>query len=582
MATRGRRRQQTAKGNQTTLSSFYGGNKSRSQQVASNDSLDGAQIAEESPLLTGDPNVTSGERVGGERVGSEDDVPSPPSAPHSGLPSIEKKVHFRSGRRLVSLLDLPVLELPSSCRRVGGAEKIQILKPQQSKVAGPLDRLFRDTAGSSIEESAPDPLPDIRPSTPEVQPRGSPAPARQESYSREVSILEVDPPKSSPFERPITISDSPAPSIRQTTRTTHPFFLSKKSKSLANEVIHTEDDTIDLTQSPVKSLSHSEQKLPRFKARFAPREAPWPSPGMQHIQSLSKDPLSAMTCPFPPRHIQKHESVPSPPFTFPSSNPTPPPSPQTSLHLEHRPPSNSIPDEHLMHPALSRLRACRSESWQFAHASQQWVDKYKPNRANQVLGNELNAQYIKEWLLALRVTFQGGSSSRGKRPRTTIRQAVDKVQERAKKRRKKHSDAYGDEDWIVDTDGEEDIPQSDVDSFREDSYLSSPVRSTPGPRASRQPPELSPTFDFSTNLSSALLLTGPHGSGKTAAVYACAQELGWEVFEVNPGTGKRSGSLLASFAEGVGKNHTLKSSNTRQTDCASEVETKKDDCAESD
>lgn len=33
----------------------------------------------------------------------------------------------------------------------------------------------------------------------------------------------------------------------------------------------------------------------------------------------------------------------------------------------------------------------------------------------------------------------------------------------------------------------------------------------------------------SSELRNAVLITGPHGIGKTAAVYACAQELGFKV-----------------------------------------------------
>ncbi|KLO14951.1 hypothetical protein SCHPADRAFT_789708, partial [Schizopora paradoxa] len=60
---------------------------------------------------------------------------------------------------------------------------------------------------------------------------------------------------------------------------------------------------------------------------------------------------------------------------------------------------------------------------------------------------------------------------------------------------------------------------------------------------------------FSSHLTNSILLAGPPGSGKTAAVYACAEELGWEVFEVYPGIGKRNGASLASLVGDVGKNH---------------------------
>jgi DNA polymerase III delta prime subunit len=60
---------------------------------------------------------------------------------------------------------------------------------------------------------------------------------------------------------------------------------------------------------------------------------------------------------------------------------------------------------------------------------------------------------------------------------------------------------------------------------------------------------------FRTRLSNTMLLTGPHGCGKSAAVYAAAEELGWEVFEVYPGIGKRTGGALMNLVGDVGKNH---------------------------
>ncbi|KAF9451729.1 hypothetical protein P691DRAFT_662682 [Macrolepiota fuliginosa MF-IS2] len=67
-----------------------------------------------------------------------------------------------------------------------------------------------------------------------------------------------------------------------------------------------------------------------------------------------------------------------------------------------------------------------------------------------------------------------------------------------------------------------------------------------------------------------ILLTGPPGSGKTAAVFACAEELGWEVFEVYPGMARRNGANVDSLVGDVGKNHLVrkKQGATRQQSIA--------------
>ena len=52
-----------------------------------------------------------------------------------------------------------------------------------------------------------------------------------------------------------------------------------------------------------------------------------------------------------------------------------------------------------------------------------------------------------------------------------------------------------------------------------------------------------------------MVLVGPTGVGKSAAVYACASELGFEVFELYPGMGRRSGKDLAGAVGQLTRNH---------------------------
>ena len=56
-------------------------------------------------------------------------------------------------------------------------------------------------------------------------------------------------------------------------------------------------------------------------------------------------------------------------------------------------------------------------------------------------------------------------------------------------------------------------------------------------------------------LFNAILLTGPVGSGKTSSVYAAANELEWQVFEVYPGIGPRGQRELDRLIGMVGSNH---------------------------
>ncbi|KAJ2023487.1 hypothetical protein GGI06_001392 [Coemansia sp. S85] len=60
----------------------------------------------------------------------------------------------------------------------------------------------------------------------------------------------------------------------------------------------------------------------------------------------------------------------------------------------------------------------------------------------------------------------------------------------------------------------------------------------------------------SESFSNVILLTGPSGSCKTAAVYACAEESGFEVHEIHPGQ-RRSGKDVLALLEDVILSHTI-------------------------
>ncbi|XP_029946290.1 ATPase family AAA domain-containing protein 5 isoform X3 [Salarias fasciatus] len=60
--------------------------------------------------------------------------------------------------------------------------------------------------------------------------------------------------------------------------------------------------------------------------------------------------------------------------------------------------------------------------------------------------------------------------------------------------------------------------------------------------------------DGEDTLCNTMILTGPTGVGKTAAVYACAQELGFKVFEVNASS-QRSGRLILSQLKEATQSH---------------------------
>ena len=146
-----------------------------------------------------------------------------------------------------------------------------------------------------------------------------------------------------------------------------------------------------------------------------------------------------------------------------------------------------------------------------------------------MLGNELEATYLRDWLTALQVGGHDGGS----------RRVIRKV----KRQKRQLFDG-----WIVD-----DIGLFGVADLDDDDDEELPEEYEEPELALGERPDVYPSL--SSRLTNTILLTGPHGSGKSAAVYAAATELGWEVFEVYPGIGRRTGSNLMSLVGDVGKNH---------------------------
>lgn len=154
-----------------------------------------------------------------------------------------------------------------------------------------------------------------------------------------------------------------------------------------------------------------------------------------------------------------------------------------------------------------------------------WTDRWRPMKADQVLGNEQRSLLLRNWLKELEVT---GEVKGGR---------VIKNVERRKKRAKGEVD-----DFIVD-----DEDEAWFDQFRKPAVEGSS-------EADLDQKDVS--LDYLMN---AIILQGPTGSGKTAAVYACAAELGFEVFEIYPGSGRRSGKDIGHAVGNLGRNHMVSS-----------------------
>ena len=224
---------------------------------------------------------------------------------------------------------------------------------------------------------------------------------------------------------------------------------------------------------------------------------------------------------------------------------------------EHQADANSILGCHGdLHPAVSSIFGLASELQSVKETSQQhWNQKWRPRRAEHILGNERKACYLREWMHALRLHFDSGSSStiKGTKSRRNPkkRKRRDKRPEVVREVTRKRKKAGHLDGWLVGDDDEDDEDDNlnevfdGLENFDDGSLPSSLDPSEPRP------------ISFGKKIRNTILLVGPPGSGKTAAVYACVEELGWNVFEVHPGLGKRGGTHLDDLIGDVGKNHTL-------------------------
>uniref|UniRef100_A0A3Q2XJ85 ATPase family AAA domain containing 5a n=1 Tax=Hippocampus comes TaxID=109280 RepID=A0A3Q2XJ85_HIPCM len=128
-----------------------------------------------------------------------------------------------------------------------------------------------------------------------------------------------------------------------------------------------------------------------------------------------------------------------------------------------------------------------------------WTEKYQPQHSGDIIGNTASVQMLHSWLKEWK-----------------LRADRD---ERNKQKEKKQEEGSNDSDWDC----------RDEDSLSAEDSLCNTV-----------------------------LIIGPTGIGKTASVYACAQELGFKVFEVNASS-QRSGRLILSQLKEATQSHQVDS-----------------------
>ena len=175
-----------------------------------------------------------------------------------------------------------------------------------------------------------------------------------------------------------------------------------------------------------------------------------------------------------------------------------------------------------------------------------WAQKYAPLSAAEVLQGGKEGQLLKDWLLKLKIDAVDTGPDGQDKP--------SKVTAPKKKRKRKELD-----DFIISSD-EEENELGEVSDDEGDWLLSSrkDERKTVMQKAKEG------------RLTNAVVISGPNGCGKSAAVYAIAKELDFEVFEINASS-RRSGKDVLEKVGDMTRNHLVQQHRVYQNENEPEV-----------
>ncbi|KAI5368060.1 putative AAA+ ATPase domain, ATPase, AAA-type, core [Septoria linicola] len=166
-----------------------------------------------------------------------------------------------------------------------------------------------------------------------------------------------------------------------------------------------------------------------------------------------------------------------------------------------------------------------------------WTQKYAPAASADVLQPQSEIIVLKDWLASLAVQAVVGAAT-GPKPSTAG------TKDKPKKKRKKKADDL--DDFLVEDD-EEVHEMSEII----DSAPASPMA------ARRTQKSVVQTVPSGSKISNVVVLSGPHGCGKTAAAYAVAKDLGFKVFEISSSE-RRTGKDVLDRVGDMTENHLVK------------------------
>lgn len=204
------------------------------------------------------------------------------------------------------------------------------------------------------------------------------------------------------------------------------------------------------------------------------------------------------------------------------------------------------------HRAITSLYARIAESTtafdRFECEPHDWVHKYAPQTAEDVLQPGREASILRDWLKGLTIN---AVENRGFESIGTRESSLNSKKSGGNPKRKRRKRAEGLDDFVVSSD--EEANQMNAISTAELPELVAHDQSSLKRSVIRTVDMVKKPGGFE-RAANAVVISGPHGCGKTAAVHAVAQELGFEIFEINPGS-RRSGKDILDKVGDMTKNH---------------------------
>ncbi|KAF3904130.1 hypothetical protein AA313_de0203014 [Arthrobotrys entomopaga] len=369
----------------------------------------------------------------------------------------------------------------------------------------------------------------------------------------------------------------------------HPFFM--KTSEKRKQAVITEDSSNNSIKAnplpirPPSSFLSSFQPKPKFKIEYHPA---WPTKENTHVRNIDE------LIPKPQHHYIKitsfrkgktRDSDITPgestleilrnrytsiynKYLY-KDDPTAPPRPQPTVRLPEKELGRAsyvmnFLKEHVTlglysedtHPAIRKLveRVKNPNLLLTAFDNndcegQQWTSLYAPTASACVLQSGQEAKELSKWLMCMKITaVDTGLNPKPKAP-----------QIKKKKKTKNELD-----DFIVSEDEDHDsmdeiTDPEDVNVLFPGLHSSKNLRKSEIRRksrsavtsvASKKPRTASPP----PKLPNAILVSGPSGVGKTAAIYAAAKEHDFVVFEINAGS-KRGGKEIQEMVGDMSRNH---------------------------